>query len=142
MRPLPSILFAGVLLTAVLPCQRLAAYMPGPGFFAHQPPAAILPVPVPPLLGSPAVPALPALPPPAGDSTFDNLTGLHWHTNGAVLAAQPTPTFPPVAPPVPAFPIPPAVLAAIGGGPVTGIAIAPAAGILYLTGAPGLVVGC
>ncbi len=130
------------MLTGAVPCQRLATYMPGPGFFEHQPPTPLLPGPPPPVIGYPAVPAFPVLPPPAGDSSFDNLTALNWHTNGLILASQPTPTFPPAAPLVPPFPIPPAVIGAIGGGPVTGIAIAPGAGILYLVGVPGIVVGC
>lgn len=142
MRSLPSLLCTGALLIGAVPCQRLAEYMPGPGFFEHQPPTPLLPGPFPPLVGYPAVPPFPVLPPPAGDSSFDNLTGLHWHTNGLLLGSQPTPAFPPAAPFVPPFPIPPPVLAAIGGGPVTGIAIAPAPGIVYLVGVPGIVVGC
>lgn len=140
-----SLRLGAAIVLAVAPfavAQRLAAYMPGPGFFEHQPPSVILPGPVPPLVGYPAVPALPLLPPPAGDSTFDNLTGLHLVTNGAIVASQPTPSFPPAGPLVPPFPIPPAVLGAIGGGPVTGIAIDPAAGVLFLVGAPGIVIGC
>lgn len=142
MRTAFLLLTALLLLGAALPAQRLAAYMPGgPGFFEHQPPTPILPAPIPPLLGYPAVPPLPAVAALAGDSTFDNLTGLHWFTNGLILAGQPTPTFPPAGPIMPPMPFPAAVLAAIGGGPVTGIAIDPAAGVLFVTGAPGFVVG-
>jgi hypothetical protein len=136
------LLLAGLGLAAASPAQRLATYMPGgPGFFEHQPPTAIQPAPVPPLVGYPAVPALPGLAVAAGDSSFDNFTGLHWFTNGFVVATQPTPTFPPAGPVLPPVAIPPAVLAALGGGPVTGLAVDPAAGVLFLAGAPGLVVG-
>ncbi|MFY9344741.1 MAG: hypothetical protein WAT39_19775 [Planctomycetota bacterium] len=135
-------LFAGLSLAPFVSAQRLATYLTGPGFFEHQPPTAILPAPYPPILGYPAVPAMPVMPAPAGDSSFNNLTGLHWVTNGALLATQPTPTFPPAGPIFPPVPIPAAVLAAIGGAPVTGIAINPIAGILYLVGMPGIVVGC
>jgi len=134
--------------------QRLAAYDQFgalvPTFSEMQPPVPILPAAIPPVAVYPAVPALPPAPGPAllppGDSTFDNLVGLHWFTNGAVLAAMPTPTFPPGGPVPAPIPIPPGVLAAIGGGPVTGIAISPlgpvAGPIMFLTGAAGIVVGC
>ncbi|MBL8735026.1 MAG: hypothetical protein JNL12_01235 [Planctomycetes bacterium] len=90
-------------------------------------------------------PSMPILPPPLaampGDATFDNRAGVTWFTNGGVLAAMPTPTFPPlVMPAVPVLPIPAAVLAAIGG-PVSGIAIDPAAGIMFLVSGPGIVIG-
>ncbi len=91
---------------------------------------------------------MPVLPPPGGpvlvppgDSSFDNVVGCHYFTNGFLLAAMPTPAFPPAGPLPPPMPFPPPVLAAIGGGPVTGIAIDPLAGVLWVTGVPGLVVG-
>jgi hypothetical protein len=135
------LLFA-LFLHGTVAAQRLAAFAAGgPGFAEVQPPTDILPGPVPPLGFYPAVPLMPAIPPFGGDSTFNNFTGLHWFTNGMLLATQPTPAFPAAGPVMPPVPFPPAVLAAIGGGPVTGIAIDPAAGILWVVGAPGLVVG-
>lgn len=122
--------------------QRLASFMAGgPGFVEHQPPTLELPAALPPLVGYPQLPPMAALPFPAGDSGFNNVTGLHWVTNGALVATQPTPTFPALGPVIPPAPIPPPVLAAIGGGPVTGLAVNPAAGIVWLAGAGGLVVG-
>lgn len=147
-------LLAFVSLIGAAQAQRLAAYdqfgaVVGGVITELQPPVPMLPVPNPPLLMYPTLPALPPLPGPAvaapGDSSFDNFTGLHWFTNGAIVAAMPTPTFPPLVPPPAPMPIPPAVLAAIGGGPVTGLAYSPlgvAIGpILYLCGAPGIVIG-
>lgn len=82
--------------------QRLAAFMAGgPGFFEHQPPTLELPIAVPPIVGYPQLPPMAALPFPAGDSGFDNATGLHWVTNGALIATQPTPTFPALGPVIP-----------------------------------------
>ena len=144
--------FASLLGTAQ--AQRLAAYdqitTAVPMFSEMQPPVPILPLPLPPVAMYPAIPALPPFPGPVvmppGDSSFDNRSGLHWFTNGAIIASMPTPTFPSVIPPTPAFPIPLPVLAAIGGGPVTGLAISPIGPgpgpILYLCGAPGIVIGC
>ncbi|MBX3464582.1 MAG: hypothetical protein KF830_15545 [Planctomycetes bacterium] len=126
--------------------QRLAAYDWAPATIAElQPPTPLLPGPVPPLVAYPTLPALPppigpALVPP-GDSTFDNLAGFHYFTNGLLLAAMATPAFPPAGPLPPPIPFPPPVLAAIGGGPVTGIAINPVMGVLWVTGVPGIVVG-
>lgn len=136
-------------LAIALPCsvaigQRLAVYDPIASTIGElRPPTAVLPPPTPPLVVYPTAPVLP--PPPAmlpmpGDSTFDNLAGLHWFTNGLVLAAMPTPAWPPLAPVPPPIPIPPPVLGAIGG-PVTGIAIDPAAGTMFLCSIPGIVVG-
>lgn len=134
--------FAVLALHSLAPAQRLAAYMAGgPGFVENQPPVDILPAAAPPVAGYAAAPALPGVAPFGGDSTFSNLTGLHIFTNGAVLASMPTPTFPPAGVVLPPAPFPAAVLAAIGGGPVTGIAINPVAGVLFLCGAPGIVVG-
>jgi len=146
MRTLPAILFSAALAAGLADqaaAQRLVSYDSITGAMAElQPPTVFLPVPNPPLAGYPSMPILPA---PAavmpGDATFDNLTGVTWFTNGGVLAAMPTPTFPPLAfPAVPVLPIPAAVLAAIGG-PVSGIAIDPAAGIMFLVSAPGMVIG-
>lgn len=138
------ILPAGAILafSCAAAAQRVAAYDPTIGMVAEcQPANVLLPAPVPPLLVYPQVPLLPAMAPPAGDSTFDNLRAFHWFTNGAILAAQPTPMFPPAGPLPPAMPFPLPVLAAIGGGPVTGIALDAAAGIMYLTGVPGMTIG-
>lgn len=155
MRTTSLCLVLGATLCTAAHAQRLAAYdqfgaLVGGVIAELQPPTPILPGPIPPIAVYPTVPALPVLPVPVaampGDSTFDNRSGLHWFTNGAILAAMPTPTFPPAAPVPPPFPIPAAVLAAIGGGPVTGIAISPpgpAAGpVMFLTGAAGIVIGC
>jgi hypothetical protein len=121
--------------------QRLASYMAGgPGFAEHQPPTPVLPGPVPPLGVYPAVPALPPLAFPAGDSGFNNVTALHWVTNGMIVATQPTPSFPPAGPVLPPFPIPPAVLAPIGGV-ASGLAVNPAAGMVWLAGPAGFVIG-
>lgn len=146
------------LLSAAFVCtaeaQRLAAYdpvatMPGGAISEIQPPTPMLPGPVPPIGVYPTVPALPPVIGPAialpGDSGFDNLAGLHWYTNGLIIAAMPTPTFPPAIPVPAPFPVTPPVLAAIGGGPVTGLAYSSlgvvAGPILYLCGAPGIVIG-
>ena len=155
MRTTSLCLLAGVALCSVAHAQRLASYDQGGalvgGVIAElQPPTPLLPAPLPPLVVYPTAPALPALPGPVavapGDSTFDNAVGLHWYTNGAIMAAMPTPTFAPLAPAPAPFPIPAAVLGAIGGGPVTGIAlnpigVGPLGPIMYLTGAPGIVIG-
>lgn len=146
MRTLPAILFSAALAAGLAnqaAAQRLVSYDPGTGTMAElQPPTVFLPVPNPPLA---VYPSLPILPPPMalmpGDATFDNRAGVTWITNGGVLAAMPSPTFPPlVMPAVPVLPIPAAVIGAIGG-PVSGIAIDPAAGIMFLVSAPGIVVG-
>ncbi|HEX6810177.1 MAG TPA: hypothetical protein VF384_01015, partial [Planctomycetota bacterium] len=148
MRTDTLVLFAGLALLGNATAQRLATYSTaGAGFGEHQPPTAVLPAALPPVAGYPTVPVMPVVPPappffmPNGDSTFNNMTGVHWVTNGLVMAQQPTPTFPPLAPILPPFPIPPAVLAAIAGGPVTGIAINPVLGVMYLCGQAGPIVG-
>jgi hypothetical protein len=142
MRTTPCLLVFVLLVPGAAMAQRLAAYAAGgPGFTEVQPPTDILPGPVPPIGIYPSVPVLPPIPPFGGDSTFNNVTGLHWVTNGALLATQPTPAFPAAGPVFAPVPFPAAVLGAIGGGPVTGIAIDPAAGILWVVGAPGIVVG-
>jgi len=138
-----SLLAAGAafVLVSTVPAQRVAAYDPTVGMVDEcQPISPLFPAPLPPLLIYPQVPVLPPMPPPAGDSTFDNTLGFHWFTNGGILAAQPTPTFPPLAPIPPAIPIPAAVLGAIGG-PVTGIALDSVAGIMFLTSMPGITIG-
>ncbi len=125
----------------VVSAQRLASYMAGgPGIAEHQPPTPVLPGPIPPLFGYPAVPALPPLPFPAGDSGFNNVTALHWVTNGALIATQPTPSFPPAGPVLPPFPIPAAVLGAIGGV-ASGLAVNPAMGMVWLAGPGGMAIG-
>ncbi len=137
-----QLLAAATMLTCAIPAQRVAAYTPAAATISEcQPASPLFPAPLPPLLIYPQVPALPVMAAPAGDSTFDNTLGYHWVTNGAILAAQPTPLFPPLGPIPPAVPIPAAVLGAIGGGPVTGIAIDSVAGIMYLVGAPGITIG-
>jgi hypothetical protein len=142
MRHLPTSLLAALALCGAVQAQRLIAYDPAGGVLGEcQPANVLLPAPIPPMPIYPQVPPLPVLPPFAGDSTFNNTVGYTWVTNGAILAAQPTPMFPPLGPIPPAMPIPAAVLAAIGGGPVTGIAIDSVAGIMYLTGAPGVTIG-
>ncbi|MCK5941987.1 MAG: hypothetical protein KAI24_08475, partial [Planctomycetes bacterium] len=147
----PRPLVAGALLAvavggcgADLLAQRLLAYDPVGSTVAElQPPDPVLFTANPPVAGYPTAPILP---PPIvglvtpGDSTFDNLGGLHWFTDGFVLAAMPTAAFPSVVPVPPPLPFPPPVLGAIGG-PVTGMAIDPAAGVLFVTSAPGLIVG-
>ncbi len=134
-------------LAATAHAQHLIAYDPPPigaGLMSEvQLPTVMLPLPVPPVNIYPIVPLLP--PPPAivpqpGDSTFDSIAVVSWFTNGALLAQMPTPSFAPAGPLPPPFPIAPPVLAAIGG-PVTGIAIDPVANIMFLTAAPGIVIG-
>lgn len=124
--------------------QRLNAYGPLPGLIAElQPANPMTGVASPPLLVYPLAPVLPPAPAfmvPAGDSTFNGITGLNLYTNGLMVASMPTPNYPPLAPPFPVLPIGAAVLGAIGG-PVTGMAIDPIAGILWLVSAPGIVVG-
>ncbi|MFO1031314.1 MAG: hypothetical protein U1F60_09555 [Planctomycetota bacterium] len=142
---LPAFLFSAALAAGLAneaAAQRLISYDPATGAMAElQPPTVFLPVPNPPLVGYPSVPILPAMAVMAGDATFNNRSGVTWFTNGGILAAMPSPTFPPlVMPAPPVIPIPAAVLAAIGG-PVSGIAIDPAANIMFLVSAPGIVIG-
>lgn len=140
-------LLVSVLLTlpllSPLAAQRLAAYGPGNGAIVElQPPMNALqavPAAIPPVLGYATVPILPAMP-AFGDSTYDNVLGHHWFSDGLSLAAMPSPTIPPVGPVPPAVPISPAVLL-ITGGPVTGIAFDAVAGIMFLCGPVGPVVG-
>ncbi|MEO6597718.1 MAG: hypothetical protein ABIP94_23480 [Planctomycetota bacterium] len=148
MRSTIPCLLAGFALTTAITAQRLATYSPmGAGIGELQPPTAILPGPGLLVAGYPTAVVLPVVPPAPpffvmnGDSTFNNVTGVHWMTNGLIMASQPTPTFPPLAPFLAPFPIPPAVLAAIGGGPVTGIALNPVVGIMFLCGQAGPVIG-
>jgi len=147
MRHLTKIVLSGLTLPTLfcssLHAQRLAAYTPAVGAIAElQPPVPMLPAAVPPVAVYPQVPAMPVIAAPAGDATFDNRAGYTWVTNGALMVAQPTPTFPPVVPVPPPFPIPAAVIAMIGGGPVTGIAYDVVGGIMWLTSAPGITIGC
>ncbi|MFK7741060.1 MAG: hypothetical protein AB8H80_12130 [Planctomycetota bacterium] len=142
---LASVSLAMFLTAAAAPGQRLLAYDPmSAAVHELQPPDVVLPGPFPPVAVYSSVPVLPAPPGAAvatpGDSTFDNRGGMHWFTNGLVVASMPTPTFPPLVPPVSPTPIPAVILAAIGG-PVTGMAIDPAANILYLCSAAGIVIG-
>jgi len=132
------------LLAATAAAQRVVAFDPFAGMLAEdQPPNTILPAPTPP---APVYPAAPLLPPPplavpaTADATTNTVTGITWYTNGVLLAQMPSPSFPPVGPVMPPFAIAPAVLGMIGG-PATGIAIDPIAGILWLTSVPGIVIG-
>lgn len=124
--------------------QHLCSYDPaGPGFVVANGQTALFPPGGPPPFIYPIAMPLPAPPPflvPAGDSTFDGRTGMDWYSNGLMVAAAPVPFHAPLGAPLPPTPIPAAVIAAIGG-PVTGMAIDPAAGILWLCSAPGLVIG-
>jgi hypothetical protein len=124
--------------------QHLTTYDPAlPAFIETVSPSPLIPPGTPPLFVYPPAPALPPAPAfvvPPGDSSFDGATGLNWYTNGLLVASCPTVLYPPVGVPMPPSPVPAAVLAAIGG-PVTGLAISPAAGILWLTSALGIVVG-
>lgn len=145
MRTIPLCLLTSVLFPTGAIAQRLVAYDPAlPMHAEYQPPTPVLPAALPPVLMYPQAPALPVLPPAPplypGDSTFDNVTGLHWYTNGAMIALQPTPSFPPAGPLFAPFPIPAAVLAPLGGM-VTGMAIDPLGGVLWLAGMPGIVLG-
>lgn len=141
MRTLLLAATAATAISCAATAQRLAAYDPTIATIAEcQPGTALLPGPVPPLLIYPQVPPMPPMPFPAGDSTFDNTLGYHLVTNGAILAAQPTPQFPPLGPLPPPLPIPAAVLAMVGGV-VTGIAIDSVAGVLYMIGPGGMAVG-
>ena len=150
--PMRSILLASLSVGLVIgsaSAQRLAVFDPFGSLISElQPPTALLAVANPPLATYPTVPPIG---PPApfvvipGDSTFDNLLGLHWYTDGAVLSGMPTPAWPPLGPVPPVIVIPPGLLGMLGG-PVTGIAIDPigvaAPGpIMYLTSAPGMIVG-
>ncbi|HEX5054659.1 MAG TPA: hypothetical protein VFZ65_22985 [Planctomycetota bacterium] len=144
MRHLLPGLLAGSLLLAAADAQRLVSFDPLGGLVTElQPPTALLPVPNPPIVTYPSAPLLPppgpGVPTP-GDATFDNVVGLIWYTNGFLLSSMPSPTFPALGPIVPVIPIPPPVMGAIGG-PVTGIAIDPVAGIMYMVSIPGIVVG-
>jgi len=130
--------------TGTATAQRLLAYDPfGSMVTELQPPDAVLFAPNPPIIVYPTAPILPppfpGIPSP-GDSTFDNALGVHWFTDGALLAPMPSPSVPPLAPLPAPMPIAPAVMGAIAG-PVTGIAIDPAAGVMFMTSVPGIVVG-
>jgi len=145
MRTTCSALLLGALLATTAGAQRLIAYDPLGSFMDEvQPPSAVLPGGGPPMGGYPTAPVLP--PPPAGvpmpgDSTFDNAIGVSWFTDGmTTLAAMPSPALPAIGPIPAPIPIPAALLGAIGG-PVTGIAIDPAAGVMWMTSMPGMVVG-
>lgn len=76
------------------------------------------------------VPQLVPMPPtgfPLGDLTMNNATGVIFHTNGFLIATTNHPAYPPLAPVFPPFPGPGLL------GPLTGIAIDSAAGILWVT---------
>ncbi len=149
MRTFLPVVAALWLTTAAVFGQRLAVYDPiASTMLELQPPTALLPGPNPPAAVYPTAPILPPPPilfPMPGDSTFDNVVGLHWYTDGATLAAMPTPSLAPLGPVPPPIPIPAPILGMIGG-PVTGIALdpigLPATGpIMYLCSIPGVVVG-
>lgn len=142
MRPTTLTALLAIAVCGTATAQRLATYdLTLPAITELQPPTPILPVALPPLTTYAQLPALGAAAAPFGDSTFDNVLGYHWVTNGMLMAAQPTPAFPPLAAPPPMFAIPGAVIAAVGGFMVTGIAIDAVAGLMWLTSAPGFVVG-
>ncbi|MBL9079692.1 MAG: hypothetical protein JNL08_19475 [Planctomycetes bacterium] len=134
-----------VLLLATVPvaAQRLVVYGPTSGGMVEvQPPMFVLqavPAAIPPVLGYAALPPLPALP-GFGDSSFDNLRGHLWFSDGFTLAAMASPSVPPTAPPPPPVPLTPAVLA-ITGGPVTGIAFDPVGGVMFVCGPTSPIVG-
>lgn len=127
--------------------QHLVCYDPMPAGTGNmtevQLPSVMLPGPIPPTALYPIAPALPvfgATLVPAGDATYDGLTNRIWYSNGNMLASMPSPSFPLAIPGLPPFPIAAGVLAAIGGA-VTGIALDPVANVMWLCGAPGVVVG-
>jgi len=143
MRTVP-LLTLSALFAASAPGQRLVAYdAAAPGMFETQPPSPFEPIP------SPSMPVYPPNPPLAvmpgagaavGGLTYDGRAGLLWYSNGNQLAAMASPSVPTPAVPPPPMAIAPAVLAAIGGA-ATGIAMDPAAAILWITAATGTVVG-
>lgn len=145
MRTIFAALSSAFLVLVPVGAQRLAIYGPSNGGIVEvQPPMWInqaVPAAHAPLFGYPTTPVLQPVA-GFGDSAFDNISGLSWFTEGTTIAVMPTPTFPPAGPlPVPpVFPVTPAVLAAIGG-PVTGMALDPVAGVLFLTSTPGVVIG-
>lgn len=128
MRAIPCVLAVGMIGGAAS-AQKLAVHDPIAATFTEvQPPTALLPVPSLPIV---TYPTFPVLPQPApfvvvpGDSSFDNLGGGHWFTDGSVaLVRQRSPTLGGGSGPPMVFPIPPALLAALGG-PITGIAADP-----------------
>jgi hypothetical protein len=142
-----SFLPAGLLLAAALPAQHLVVYAPlgGPGFIDEAAPSPLFPGPVPPTAIYPTAPALPPPvapgPPfflPPGDSSLNSINGMNWYTNGVMVAASGSVLYP-ALPPVLPFPI--GVIGGILAGPVTGMALNPAAGILWLTDGA-IIVGC
>lgn len=142
MRTIVSTLLACSLL-APLGAQRLAVYGPIVGNFVEvQPPTwqlQAVEAAVPPVLGYATAPLLPPMP-PFGDATCDHIGGLLWYTDGLTLAAMPSPSVPPAGPVPPPVPIAPPVLA-ITGGPVTAIAYDSVAGVMFLSGPLGPIVG-
>lgn len=143
-----SLAFA-LLISAHAAAQHLVTYDPAPlgaGLALEtQLPTRMIPGPVPPGIGYPILPALPAVAfgvVPPGDATHDGLQNLLWHSNGLMLAAMRAPNFPGAVlpPPPPPFPIAGGVLGMLGG-PVTGIAINPITNVMFLTSAAGFVVG-
>lgn len=88
----------------------------------------------------PLPPAFPGPAPvvvPPGDVAIDAVTGRLFVSNGPLIAAQPNPTYvAPLAPPVPPFPappFPPLPFVAAGGAWVSGLAVNPAPGLLWMT---------
>jgi hypothetical protein len=142
----PVLVPAAVALTAgVADAQRIAAFDSVTTMITEmQPPTALLPAPASAITTYPAVPALPpAFPttPLPGDSTFDESIGVHWYTDGLMFAAMPLPGWTPGGP-VPPGPIPISGAAFMAiGGTITGIALDAAAGIMYVCGLSGIVVG-
>ncbi|MCA8948766.1 MAG: hypothetical protein KDE27_04645 [Planctomycetes bacterium] len=140
--PFPA-LSAALLGCAAVDAQRLVAFDPLPATFFEVQPGGPFGPPSPPLAIYPTVPALPPGPVgavPPGDSTFDNVAGINFFSNGVMVASSPTVNYPPAGPLLPAIPIGPGLMALLGG-PVTGMAIDPFAGTLWLASAVGMCVG-
>lgn len=77
------------------------------------------------------LPPVPALV-PTGAVSIDSTTGATWYTDGVTIATTPNSRYA-GPPPVPPFPIPPLL-----GGPLTGMALDPVAGILWITDGVGI----
>jgi hypothetical protein len=145
MRTILFCLSAAIALPTLASAQRLVSYDPMTASFTElQPPTSVLPAPVGPVSAYPSAPALPPLGLGAiaqpGDSTWDGRRGFHWYTNGNILAAQPSTTFPPLGPSPAPFPIAPAVLAMLGGN-VSGIGIDVMTNVMYMTSFAGITLG-
>lgn len=138
------ILITALILSAGLPAQRLIAYdATGPGLFAEVQPLSVFGPPSPVLASYPTAPPLaPPIPSgtPPGDSSFDAIAGLNYYTNGLEVAATPTSSYPPAGPVPAPIAIPASVLSSLLS-PVTGLAVDPYSGTLYLGSSFGVVVG-